>query len=86
MTPTTIGLSPKLYAAVAAIIVGLILIALGEREIGLGMVIAGAGQLGIGYVAPPGLVVTAADGQVEDPHTGPDKPEPAEKPRLSRRR
>lgn len=52
----TIGLSPKLIPAVIAILVGGILIAVGERDTGLAVLLTGLGGLGLGYRLPPGKV------------------------------
>jgi hypothetical protein len=89
VNPSTIGLSPKLYPAILALIVGVILLALGERETGLAVIGTALASLGLGYVAPPGLIVTAADGYL-DTDAGPDPVEPEpdtpKRPRRSTKR
>ena len=53
---STIGLSPKLFPAVLAIVVGVVLLVLHERDTGLAVLLTGVGGLGLGYAAPPGAV------------------------------
>lgn len=52
----TIGLSPKLYPAVLAVLVGLVLTLVGN-DIGVGILLTGISSLGLGVAAPPGDVV-----------------------------
>lgn len=53
----TIGLSPKLIPSVIGLIVGLVLVIVGERDVGLAIIGTSTGTLGLGYAAPPGVVV-----------------------------
>lgn len=53
---STIGLSPKLFPAVLAILVGIVLVIVHERDTGLAVLLTGVGGLGLGYAAPPGVV------------------------------
>lgn len=62
----TLGLSPKLYPAVVAMLIGLILLAFGQSEAGVGVLLAGSGQLGLGYALPPGEVVSGEVGPGSD--------------------
>ena len=52
----TVGLSPKLFPAVIAIIVGAVLMATGDHDTGLAVLLTGVGGLGLGYVAPAAKV------------------------------
>lgn len=53
----TIGISPKvLIPAIIALATGFALYLLSDHSTGLAIIIAGLGQLGIGYLAPPGNV------------------------------
>jgi hypothetical protein len=53
-----IGLSPKLYPAIIAIVTGLLLIAtMRDDDLGAGILTTGIGALGLGFAIPPGDVV-----------------------------
>lgn len=54
MQPVDKAVSPKVYVPLLVnLAVGAALIALGEREIGVGILIAAASGAGFGYMAPP---------------------------------
>lgn len=53
----TIGLSPKLYPAIIAIVTGLVLIlARAEDSLGAAVLLTGVGGLGLGAALPPGRI------------------------------
>lgn len=61
----TFGVSPKvLYPLVVNVLLGGVLVALGERELGVGLLLAAATGAGFGYVASPGIVVPKAVDEV----------------------
>ena len=54
----TYGVSPKVYVPLAVnVVIGVALVALGEREIGIGLLLAAASGAGFGYVASPGVTL-----------------------------
>jgi len=54
---STSGISPKVYMPVAVnLAVGAIFLALGERELAVGILLAVVSGAGLGYVASPGAV------------------------------
>ena len=79
---TTIGLSPKLYPAILAIVTGLVLVLLDEKTTGLSILLTGVGALGFGYVAPPGEVgvdIGPANDDLLDEAPAEAKPKPRKK-------
>lgn len=57
MTGTQAGISPKVLLPVLAnLAIGIALLALGERELGIGLLLAVATNAGLGYVARPGAI------------------------------
>jgi len=57
----TAGLSNKLYASAGGIVIGLVLVLIGERTTGVSILVTAAASLGLGYAAP-------ADVQHQDQH------------------
>ena len=73
----TIGLSPKLYPSIIAIVTGVILLVVGKEDAGLAVILTGVGGLGLGAALPPGQVEVPAE------DIGPaTKPRPKRKPQA----
>lgn len=66
----TIGLSPKLYPAIIAIVAGLLVAVLVDKTAGLSILGTGLAALGVGYQLPPGEVVTGPTPASDDKLAG----------------